>query len=151
AGHEHIEGERDDRRRQLRTVLAVGGRAEADALLARLLPDLPAERLAPPRRTRLKAPFRFRNLGWGRSDLCAVTPTGAVARVPCWVPLAKVQSLRRVEGPLQRRLRLATVHLDTAGRGVRAALRDRDRDEADAALAELVARCRSARRTSSIA
>jgi putative membrane protein len=80
-----------------------------------------------------------------------VTTTGVLARVTCWVPLAKVQSLRRVEGPVQRRLRLATVHLDTAGRGVRAALRDRDRDEADAALAELVALSRRARRTGSIA
>src|SRR5262249_27542683 len=78
AGHEHIEGERADRRRQLRTVVAVGGRAEADALLARLLPDLPAERLTAPRRVRLKAPLRCRNLAWGRTELCAATRTGVL-------------------------------------------------------------------------
>jgi putative membrane protein len=70
--------------------------------------------------------------------------------VTVWVPLEKVQSLRRVEGPVQRRLRLATIHLDTAGRGVRAALRDRDRSEADRDLDELVTLCRRARRSGSI-
>jgi putative membrane protein len=62
------------------------------------------------------------------------------------VPLAKVQSLRRVEGPVQRRLGLATVHLDTAGRGARAALRDLDRRDADEALADLIELSRRARR-----
>ncbi|MHB1500326.1 MAG: PH domain-containing protein, partial [Candidatus Dormibacteria bacterium] len=36
-------------------------------------------------------------------------------RVITWVPLAKVQSVRWTQGPLQRRLRLASVHLDIAG------------------------------------
>jgi putative membrane protein len=57
-----------------------------------------------------------------------------------------VQSFRRVEGPLQRRLRLATVHLDVAGRALHATLRDRDRAEGDEALADLVARARALRR-----
>jgi putative membrane protein len=57
-----------------------------------------------------------------------------------------VQSLRLVQGPVQRRLRLATIHVDTAGRNVHAALRDRDVEEADSALAELVELARMARR-----
>ena len=71
---------------------------------------------------------------------------GRLTRVTYWVPLAKVQSLRRVEGPVQRRLGLATVHLDTAGRGAHAALRDLDRRDADAALEELIGLSRRARR-----
>ena len=64
------------------------------------------------------------------------------------MPLAKVQSLRRVQGPVQRRLGLATVHLDTAGRNIRAALRDRETADADAALVELTALGRVARQIS---
>ena len=63
------------------------------------------------------------------------------------MPLEKVQSLRRVQGPVQRRLNLATVHVDTAGRAVRAALRDRDTAEADQALASYAELARAARRT----
>jgi len=72
--------------------------------------------------------------------------TGRVRRVTVWVPLEKAQSLRLVEGPLQRRLRLVTVHVDTAGRALHAALRDRDRDEGREALSELVGLAQTARR-----
>jgi putative membrane protein len=75
-----------------------------------------------------------------------VTTTGRVRRVTDWVPLAKVQSIRRVDGPIQRRLGLASIHLDTAGRSVHAVLRDRDRAEADRLMADLPDRCRAARR-----
>lgn len=145
AGHEQSEGGGRSQRR-LRTLLAVGGRAEADALLELLLPDVPAGRLRPPRRARWKSPLRYRNLSWDRTDACAVATAGRLARVTYWVPFAKVQSLRRVEGPVQRRLGLATVHLDTAGRGAHAALRDLDRGDADAALEELIGLSRRARR-----
>jgi putative membrane protein len=62
------------------------------------------------------------------------------------VPLAKAQSFRRVQGPIQRRLRLASVHVDTAGRSMHATLRDRDASEAGEALWELVRLGRAARR-----
>jgi putative membrane protein len=63
------------------------------------------------------------------------------------VPLEKAQSFREVQGPLQRRLGLATVHVDTVGRGVRAVLRDRDTTEAERYLAELPGLARAARRS----
>jgi hypothetical protein len=47
---------------------------------------------------------------------------------------------------VQRRLRVATIHLDTAGRNVRAALRDRDVAEVERVLPELVDLARAARR-----
>ena len=62
------------------------------------------------------------------------------------VPLAKVQSIRQIEGPVQRRMGLRSIHLDTAGRNVRAVLRDRDREEADGLVRELPNRCRAARK-----
>jgi putative membrane protein len=151
AGRQHAEGESTTQRRPARTLLPVGSRRQANELLKRLLSDLPVERSHAPRRARWKTPLRYHNLSWGRTDGCVVTTTGRATRVTAWVPMEKVQSLRQVEGPVQRRLRLRTIHLDTAGRGVRAALRERDRDEADAALAELVALSRRARSSRSIA
>lgn len=145
AGRQRGRGENQAEARQLRAVLPVGSGAEAALLLSRILPDAPTELESAPGRARWKNPLRFHNLAWGRNQACAVTTTGRLARVTSWVPLAKVQSLRLVEGPVQRWLRLATVHLDTAGRSVHAALTDRDRDQARQALEELTLSCRAAR------
>jgi putative membrane protein len=147
AGRQRKKGENRAQSRQLRAVLPVGSHEEARRLLARLIPDPPEDRSPAPARARLKAPFRYHYLSWGHTETCVVTTTGRLARTTAWVPLAKVQSLRRVQGPTQRRLRLATVHLDTAGRNVHAAIRDRDTAEADQALAELIELCRAARQT----
>ena len=121
--------------------------AEAAWLLGRLLPDAPSATTPAPPRARYKAPLRYHFLAWGWTDTCAVATSGRLARVTSWVPLGKIQSLRRVQGPLQRRLRLATIHLDTAGRRVGASLLDRDVDEADRALGELTELSRAARKT----
>ena len=129
-----------------RALLPVGSREQAALLAARVFPGLPGERHAPPSRARWKSPLRFRFLSWGANDRYAVTTSGRLQRVTDWVPLAKVQSVRRVEGPIQRRLRLASVHLDTAGRKVHAVLRDRDRAEGAQLLRELPDRCRQARK-----
>jgi putative membrane protein len=50
-----------------------------------------------------------------------------------------------VQGPVQRRLSLASVHIDTAGRSVHATLRDRDVAEAGRVLTELTDLARAAR------
>jgi putative membrane protein len=146
AGRQRAGAENRSQSRELRAVLPVGTNAEAAWLLGRLLPDAPAERIPAPPRARYKAPLRYHYLAWGRTDSCAVATSGRVARVTSWVPLTKVQSLRRVQGPLQRRLRLATIHLDTAGRRVGASLLDRDVEEVDRVLAELTDLSRAARR-----
>ena len=57
----------------------------------------------------------------------AVAVTGRVQKVTCWVPLVKAQSIRRVQGPVQRALALATVHVDVAGKRAGAEFRDRGR------------------------
>ncbi len=129
-----------------RALLPVGSHAQAAFLLARVFPDLPEERLPPPARARWKSPLRFRLLSWGANDRYAITTSGRLRRVTDWVPLAKVQSIRLVEGPIQRRLRLSSIHLDTAGRRVHAVLRDRDRAEGTRLLEELPEQCRRARK-----
>jgi len=130
-----------------RALLPVGSREQAAALVAEVFPDLPEQRLAPPARARWKSPLRFRFLSWGGNERYAVTTSGRVRRVTDFVPLAKVQSVRLLEGPVQRRLRLSSVHLDTAGRNVHAVVRDRDRQEAAQLLRELPALCRRARQS----
>jgi putative membrane protein len=128
-----------------RALLPVGSRAQAAFLLESVCSELPDQRLAPPARARYKSPLRFRFLAWGVNDEYAVSTSGRLRRVTDWVPLAKVQSIRMLEGPVQRRLALASVHLDTAGRRVHAVARDRDRSEGARLLAELPDRCRRAR------
>jgi putative membrane protein len=147
AGRQRRKGEGEAQRTPLRAVLPVGSRALAEELLARIVPDSPIERLRPPRRALVKSPLRYRFLSFGRNDTCVVTTTGRIRRVTAWVPLAKVQSFRRVQGPVQRRLRLVSVHLDTAGRSVHANLRDRDVEEGDGVLEALVGLARAARRS----
>ncbi len=146
AGRQRKKGENRAESKRLRAVLPVGNRAVAEELLDRLLPDRPREQSRPPRRAWWKSPLRYRWLAWGRTETCVVATSGRLRRVTCWVPLEKVQSFRRIQGPAQRRLRLANLHLDTAGRSLHATLRDRDVVEADAALVELRALAGRARR-----
>jgi putative membrane protein len=128
-----------------RALLPVGTHAQAAFLLEKVFPGLPDARLPPPPRVRWKSPLRFRFLSWAVNDRYAVTTSGRLRRVTDWIPLAKVQSIRLVEGPVQRRLRLGSIHLDTAGRRVDAVVRDRDRHEAARLIADLPVRCRLAR------
>jgi putative membrane protein len=146
AGRQKRKGEGEAQRGQLHALVPVGTRALGMELVDRLLPDRPRELSPPPRRVFWKSPFRYRALSWGRSDTCVATTSGRLRRVTCWVPLEKVQSLRQVQGPVQRRLRLASVHVDTAGRSAHATLRDRDAAEATRALGDLTDLARAARR-----
>jgi putative membrane protein len=145
AGRQRSEGEGAAQRKPLRAVLPVGSRALAEELLDHLLPDRPRTQTRPPNRARWKSPLRYRMLAWGRTDTCVGTTSGRLRRVTCYVPLVKAQSLRRVQGPVQRRLGLATLYVDTVGRRVHAAIRDRDAAEADTALEDLTTLSEAAR------
>ena len=134
-------------KRRLRTLLPVGTRAEATQLLELLVPGAPEPERRPPSRARWKSPLRYRRLSFAFDERYAVATAGRVARTASWVPLAKVQSLRSVEGPAQRRLRLATLYLDTAGKNFGAAFRDLDGREAHATLGRLTELARAARRS----
>jgi putative membrane protein len=71
--------------------------------------------------------------------------TGRLNRTTTWVPFEKTQSVRRIQGPLQRPLGLATVHVDVAGKRARAEFRDREEAEADRLVEELTTLSRAAR------
>lgn len=138
-------GENQSEGRRHRALVPVGSRADADHMLGELMPRhlLPAR--PAPSRARRKAPFSYHFLGWSADDRYVVASRGRVCRETTWVPLQKVQSIRWVEGPLQRRLGLATVHLDAAGRRVSARIQDRDSAEALDIIGSLPDLARAAR------
>ncbi len=128
-------------------LLPVGDRQLAARLTERVLPGFPRPDPSrrPPRRAAWKTPLRYRHLAWSSNGRYVSASAGRVRLVTDVVPLAKVQSVRRVQGPVQRRFHLASIHLDTAGRNVRAVLRDRDEREADQLVDDLPGACRAAR------
>lgn len=132
-------------RHAARALLPVGSHQQAAWLLDRVIPGAPQSLQRPPPRVRWKSPLRYRNLSWGLNDGYAVTTSGRVRRATDWVALSKVQSIREVQGPVQRRLKLVSIHLDTAGRNVHAVLRDPDRADGARILAALPEQCRAAR------
>ncbi len=133
-----------------RTLLPVGSREHAAWLLQRVLPGAvtvapPGSR--PPRRAVFRAPFSYHLLAfWDDRGRHALARTGRVRPEVVVVPLEKVQSVRFRQGPLQRWLRLATVHLDTAGRGWQARAVCRDAADAEVLMDRLTDMAREARR-----
>jgi putative membrane protein len=128
-----------------KALIPVGTITDAQWLVHLIMPGTPTVPIPPPDRARWKAPLRFPNLSFAANDAYVVTTSGRLRRVTDRVPLAKVQSIRWTEGPVQRRLRLASIHLDTAGRSVFCVARDRDAVEAREILTVLPDKCRQAR------
>jgi len=129
----------------MRTLVTGGAGFIGSNLVDRLLGGGTPAMTPPPTRARKKAPLSYHFLSAGHDGRHAVCVTGRINRATTWVPLEKTQSIRRVQGPLQRPLGLATVHVDVAGRRARAEFRDREVEEADQLVAELTALSRSAR------
>ncbi len=131
-----------EERAAIGVLLPVAPRPQAEQLIQTVLPGLRLDAIKtskPPARARWRAPLSWHFLAGAFDHGWSVTSYGRVRRVTDVVPQDKLQSVRLVEGPVQRRLRIATVHLDTAGRNVHAAFRHRDRKEA-AQLADALAR-----------
>ncbi|MFZ5847954.1 MAG: PH domain-containing protein [Actinomycetota bacterium] len=114
-------------------VLPVGRRDVVHALARHVLQGLePTEvELKPvPRRARWFAPIGYRYLGVGTDEQLVVAREGWVGRRTHAVPQARAQSVRLTQGPLQRRLGLADVHLDSPPGPVTARAKHRDAAEA---------------------
>jgi putative membrane protein len=129
-----------------KALLPVGDHKDAWHLVDRLIGGTMPALTPPPHRARVKAPLSYHFLAAGHDDTHVVSVTGRLRKVTTWVPLEKSQSIRRVQGPVQRRLGLATVHVDAAGKDTRAELRDRPVDEADRLVEELSDLSRTARK-----
>ena len=90
--------------------------ARSRSALRRMLPgfDLAGIELhRSPRRARWLRWFDFWTLRYGWDDRASITEHGWMTHQRDIVPHAKTQSVRIEQGPLQRRLRLADVHIDT--------------------------------------
>lgn len=129
-----------------RPLLAVGRLEVGKAIIANVAPKAPECSLKPPRRAFWKAPLSMHLLAIGSNERYVVARRGRLRATTTWVPLAKVQSIRATEGPVQRRLGLTTVHLDVAGAGASATMQDRDTGEALELLARLPAQCAACRK-----
>ena len=147
AGGQHRQEEDRAAAGRIRILVPVAPRAEVLAVAESIVgPVARWTGAPPPARARLKAPLSYPMLRAGVGSQHAVASGGRVRRLTTIVPLAKVQSVRWLQGPLQRRLGLATVHLDVAGgRRAGAALRDRSCEEATTLARDLPALCAQAR------
>ncbi|MGP4001839.1 PH domain-containing protein [Streptomyces sp. 8N706] len=111
-------------------LLPVAERAVAEEIIGRVLPgvDLRAVTAAlepPPRRARWCVPVWWRGHGFAADGKVFAARHGLLGRSLALVPHAKVQSVRRAQGPWARRYGLADVHVDTgANKTVTARLRD---------------------------
>jgi putative membrane protein len=129
-------------------LVPVAPRAEAHAVIEAVLPGLRLNTIPlrrPPARARWREPLSYHFLGAAFDAGFSLTSFGRVRRVIDVVPQDKLQSVRLVQGPWERRLDLATVHLDTAGRNVHAAMWHWDATEAARWTDALAAIARSAR------
>jgi putative membrane protein len=138
-------GENQSEGRRHRALIPVGSRADAERMLAELMPCHPLPARSAPLRARRKAPFSYHFLSWGADDRYVVASGGRICRQTTWVPLQKVQSIRWVQGPIQHQLGLASVHVDAAGKRVGAKIQDRDSAEALEILGTLPDLARAAR------
>ena len=100
---------------------------------------------APPARAAWFRPVTRTWLRFGMDDRLIVSRTGWFSRRTDLVPLARVQSLRVHQGPLQRLLRLASVYADSPVGLVHASGPHRDPKDARELVVEGVERARQAR------
>lgn len=128
-------------------LLPVAPRQLADQLVARVLGEsLPTGFVPAPPRARWRAPLTARRLAVALDGHHLVSTSGLVTTTTNVVPLAKVQSLRTTQGPWQRRLGLASLHVDGAGRRLAGAVvAHRATDEAAGLLARATDLARTAR------
>lgn len=138
-------------------LLPVGTRAEALRLLGHILPGLDigdADLVgrgdgggftSPPRRARWVAPVSWRRSGVRVAGPALVLRRGRLHRSLMVVPHARTQSCGVWQGPLQRRLGLATFELHSTPGPVKPFVEHLSSDVAAALLDEQAARARAAR------
>lgn len=127
-------------------LLPVGDLETARRLVTEVLPTVDLAALsvtAPPRRARWLVPVAQPRIGAVLTEGVFAVRSGVLTRRLALVPYARIQSVRLVQGPVQRLLGLATVHADTAAGN--AAAEHRDLADARMIAAQLTDRARAAR------
>jgi putative membrane protein len=131
------------------TLLPVATYADAVDVLRRALAgaDPAGVPLDPaPRRAAWLRPVGWRRLAFGANDRVIMVREGVFYRTLTVVPHAKTQSVRLTQGPVQRRLALATVHVDTTPGPVDATIRHRPEGQARRLVEDQAFRSRLARK-----
>ena len=148
AGYESGQGEQAQASSVLMPVAPVDEvHALARHVLGRDIRDVPLARTE--RRARWLAPLSAWTLAVGQDPDLLVSRRGFWVRRLDAVPPGRVQSLRVVQGPWKRRLRLADVIVDSPPGPVHVRALLRDAQEARSFLGEAVESCRAARSTAS--
>lgn len=129
-------------------LLPVADAGQVALALSRVLPGFDVDAVPmhpPPSRARWVRWFDFWTLRSGWDERAIVTSHGWLVRERHIVPHAKTQSVRIEQGPLQRKLRLADVHVDTPKGPVHAIARQLDVQVARALALGQLDRARAAR------
>jgi putative membrane protein len=146
-GHGHEDGENSESTASS-VLLPVASGDEVELALARVLPgfDLDGIELHPsPKRARWLRWFDFWTLRYGWDDRTLITEQGWFTHVRDVVPHAKTQSVRIEQGPLQRLLRMADVHVHTPRGPVNAVAHQLDEHAARELALSQLDRARAAR------
>ncbi len=131
------------------TLLPVATYQDAINVLRQVLPgaDPAGVPLRPaPKRAAWLRPIGWSRLAYGADERVIVAREGVLYRTLTIVPHSKTQSVRLTQGPIQRRLKLATVSVDTTPGPVDAVIRHRPELEAREILEAQAQRARLARR-----
>jgi putative membrane protein len=131
------------------TLLPVAPYAEAIDVLRQVLPGADPASIAlerVPRRAAWLRPIGWLRLAYGSDNRIIVAREGVLYRTLTIVPNAKTQSVRLTQGPIQRKLRLASISVDTTPGPVDAVIRHRPELQAREILEVQARRARLARR-----
>jgi putative membrane protein len=109
-------GSGDSGRQDSTTLIPVTDWDTALDVVARVLPGVDLREIdfsRVPDRARWRAPLQWRRLGVSVDDRVFIARRGRIERWLTVVPHGRVQSVRITQGPWERGLRLASLHLDT--------------------------------------
>ncbi|OYO18621.1 hypothetical protein CGZ93_14435 [Enemella dayhoffiae] len=146
-GYGHHDGT-ENTRSASSMLLPVARTEQVRLTMAHLLPTAADEQITlqrVPRRAAWLRPIGWRTLRYGWNEEVMVAESGWLSHHRDIVPHAKTQSVRLTQGPLQRRLRLATVHVDTTPGPVTQVLHHLDVAEARRIVDEQLPRAARAR------
>jgi putative membrane protein len=130
------------------TLLPVGSRAQARAVIARLLPEVDIEAVPlhrAPARAFFRSPLRWWAFAAGSDEHVIVVRRGVLTRTLAFMRHEKIQSVAMVVGPWQRALRLATVEVHSTHGPVHVVAAHRDVTEARRVVDAEATRARHAR------
>jgi putative membrane protein len=146
-GHADSDGENSESTASS-VLLPVASLDEVQLALGRVLPGFDLDGIAlyrSPKRARWLRWFDFWTLRYGWDDRTLITEHGWITHVRDTVPHAKTQSVRIEQGPLQRLLRLADVHIHTPRGPVNAVAHQLDNQIARELALSQLDRARAAR------